>query len=224
MPHQPSNYTDIHSLISRNQNLVSWKSPMRPYRKRSRYLVRFFLALALILSALVLFFGDPILMVPIWAVLFLFYVLSITPPPIVEHKITKFGIETAGIQIRWDALSYFYFTDRMGYEILTIVTHPPHNMHVYMIIPNETIKEKSAYLLGEQLTFMEHPPVTMTDMLIKAFHVLGPEEATEEEEEEQSKQTPRSSQSQPHATQRPTEAAGQRPMGASPAPQTSVSS
>src|SRR3989338_2648125 len=79
------------------QVLYSWKAPLRAYKKRGKKVLRFYLAVALLLTAIIFFLGDQILIIPIWAVLFLFYVLTITPPPEVENRITKFGIETAGI-------------------------------------------------------------------------------------------------------------------------------
>src|SRR3990167_6232298 len=81
------------------QVLFSWKAPLRAYKKRSKNVLKFYLAVALLLTAIIFFLGDRILIIPIWSILFLFYVLTITPPPIVDNKITKFGIETAGITL-----------------------------------------------------------------------------------------------------------------------------
>src|SRR3990172_5294460 len=101
------------------QVVFSWKAPLRPYKERSRLVLRFYLAIALLLSLIVFFFGAKILLIPIWAVLFLFYVLTIPPPPEVENKITKFGLETAGATLRWEPLSHFYFTRRFRFYVLT---------------------------------------------------------------------------------------------------------
>lgn len=203
---KPKNYTDIHNLLQRSQTLVSWEAPLRPFKSNKKYLLRFFLALALILSLIVLFISDIILIIPIWAVLFLFYVLAITPPPTVENKVTKFGLETAGVRLRWDALSHFYFMNRFGFEVLTVVTDPPYNLHVYMVLPDSTTKEKVAYILGEKITFMERPPKSITDRLIDLFSILVPEDEEDD-----------------HAvTQKKTEATDQRPAPLSPEHQRSA--
>jgi hypothetical protein len=52
------------------QVIFSWKAPLRPYKKRGKMVLRFYLALSLILSLIVFFFGDKILLIPIWAVVF----------------------------------------------------------------------------------------------------------------------------------------------------------
>ncbi|MGB9883678.1 MAG: hypothetical protein ACPLRN_04185, partial [Microgenomates group bacterium] len=60
------------------QVVFSWKAPLRPYKKKSALILRFYIAIALLLSLIFFFFGDKILLIPVWAILFLFYVLTIT--------------------------------------------------------------------------------------------------------------------------------------------------
>lgn len=158
------------------QTVFSWKAPLRPYKKRSKLVLRFYLAVALLLSLIVFFFGDKILLIPIWAVLFLFYVLTITPPPEVENKITKFGLETAGITLRWESLSHFYFTSRFGFYILTIISHAPYFYRAYLVVPNEEIKKNLMLILSEHLIFQEKPQRSLTDKMIDWFTKLIPEE------------------------------------------------
>lgn len=161
------------------QVVFLWKSPLRAYKKRSKNILRFYLALALLLSLVVFFFGDKILLVPIWAVLFLFYTLTITPPPEVENRITKFGIETAGITLRWEALSHFYFTQRFNFDILTIVGKGPYYFHVYMVIPMPEIKQKIMMILSEHLIYQDKPQRTFTDRLTDWFSHLLPDDEEE---------------------------------------------
>jgi hypothetical protein len=161
------------------QVIFSWKAPLRAYKQRSKNILRFYLALTLLLSLIVLFFGDRILLVPIWAVMFLFYTLTITPPPEVENKITKFGLETAGITIRWETLSHFYFTRRFEFTILTVVSHGPYFLHAYMVIPNEEIKTHVRHILSEHVVFQDKPERTFTDRLIDWFSKLLPDDDEE---------------------------------------------
>ncbi|PIZ65616.1 hypothetical protein COU87_03940 [Candidatus Roizmanbacteria bacterium CG10_big_fil_rev_8_21_14_0_10_39_12] len=162
------------------QVVYSWKAPLRAYKKRSKNVLRFYVAVALLLTAIVFFLGDRILIIPIWSILFLFYVLTITPPPEVENRITKFGIETAGITIRWEALSHFYFNQRFGFEILTIVTHPPYNMHAYLVIPDKTTQKNVVKILAEHIVFQEKPQLTMIDKMISLLSRLIPDDEEEE--------------------------------------------
>ncbi len=158
------------------QVIFSWKAPLRPYKKRSALIIRFYLAVALLLSVIVFFFGDKILIIPIWSVLFLFYVFTITPPPEVENKISKFGIETAGLTLRWETLSHFYFSKRFGFYTLTVVGRPPFSYRVYLVVPNKEIKKQLIQILSENLIFQEKPIKTFTDKLSDWLLNLIPDE------------------------------------------------
>lgn len=158
------------------QVLFAWKAPLRAFKKRGKNVLRFYLALALLLSLIVFFFGDKILLIPIWAVLFLFYTLTITPPPEVENKIATFGVESAGVTMRWEMLSHFYFSKRFDFTVLTIVSHAPYFLHAYLIIPNEEIRSIVMRLLSEHLLFQEKPQRTITDKVIDWLSRLLPDD------------------------------------------------
>lgn len=158
------------------QVVFSWRSPLRPYKKRSRIILRFYLSLALLLSLVIFFFGDRILLIPIWALLFLFYVLTITPPPEVENKVTRFGIETAGITLRWEALSHFYFTKRFGFHVLTVISHAPYFYHAYLVVPDEEIKKNLTLILSEHLVYQEKPQRTISDKVVDWLSKLIPDD------------------------------------------------
>ena len=163
------------------QVVYSWKAPLRAYKKRSKNVLRFYLAVALLLTAIIFFLGDRILIIPIWSILFLFYVLTVTPPPEIENRITKFGIETAGITMRWEALSHFYFSQRFGFIILTVVTHPPYNMHAYLVVPDTIVKKDIVMILAEHIVFQERPQLAFTDKMIKLLSYLIPDDEEEED-------------------------------------------
>lgn len=161
------------------QVVYSWKAPLRPYKKSSKKVLRFYIAVALLLTIIIFFVGDKILILPIWSVIFLFYVLTITPPPIVENKITKFGIETAGITLRWEILSHFYFTERFGFTVVTLVTNPPYSFHSYMVLPTTSIKKSVMKILAEHIVFQDNPEMTITDRMINWLSYLIPEDEDE---------------------------------------------
>ncbi len=167
---------DISPLIENPQVVFSWKAPLRPYKKRSRMILRFYLAVTLLLSLIVFFFGDRILMVPLWVVLFLFYVLTITPPPEVTNNITRFGIESAGVTVRFESLSHFFFTKRFGFNVLTIVSQPPYLYHLFLVVPNDETKKKLVEILSQHLVYQQKPTKTLVDKAIDWLSALIPDE------------------------------------------------
>ncbi len=163
-----------------SQVVFSWKAPLRPYKKTSGRVLRFYIALALIFSSLIFFFGDNMLLLPIWAALFLFYILTITPPPEVKNKITIFGIETAGVTARWEMLSHFYLKKRFGFEMVVIVSHAPYFYHMYLVLPTPKIRDKVVSLLSQKLIYQERPRKEMIEKLIDSFTKIIPSENQEE--------------------------------------------
>lgn len=162
------------------QVIFSWKAPLRPYKKRSRIILRFYIAVALLLSLIIFFFGDKILLIPIWAVLFLFYILTVTPPPEVENKISKFGIEAAEVTLRWETLSHFYFGTRFGFTTITVVGRAPYFYHLYLVIPDQETKTQLVKLLSEHLVYQEKPYRNITDKMIDWLSRLVPEDEVNE--------------------------------------------
>lgn len=171
------NATELPPAIN-PQIQFSWKAPLRPYKKQTGKVMRFYLAVCFLLSVSILLLGDAILLVPMWALLFLFYVLTITPPPEAEHSISKFGIQTAGISVRWDALSHFFFTRRFGYDVVNLVGQAPFYPRAYIVVPSE-YKESILHLLAEHIVYQHEPEFTFTDRLIDLLAKLVPEESDE---------------------------------------------
>ncbi len=176
VPQNPTSNEPAQASAGNPQILYSWRAPLRPYIKRSKKIIRFYLALALLLSLIIAFFGDFVLLIPIWTLLFIFYVFTVTPPTEITNKITKFGVETAGTNLRYDVLDLYFFMKRFHYEILTLVTHPPYEYHAYLVIPNEEVKNRVKELLSKRIIYQEEPRKTFTDKTIDWFSKLVPQE------------------------------------------------
>ncbi len=172
----PQNQTQAQS---NPQRLFVWKAPLRAFKKRGKNVIRFYLAVAVLLSLIILFFGDKILLVPIFTLLFLFYVLTITPPPEVENIITTFGIESAGVTLRWEFLSHFFFTTKMGCEVLTLVSNAPYYYHAYFVVPDGEIKKELISILSKHIMYVEKPQRTFTDRAIDWLSNLIPDDEPE---------------------------------------------
>lgn len=168
--------------VVNSQLIYSWKAPLRAYKRRSNSILRFYIALALLLSLIVFFFGDRVLLVPILTLLFLFYVLTITPPPEVDNLITTFGIETAGINLRWEFLSHFYYTKKFHFNVLTLVSQAPYYYHVYLIIADDHVKHTVNSILSKHLMYVEKPQRSITDKMVDWLSNLIPDDDEESKE------------------------------------------
>lgn len=150
------------------QTLLIWRSPLRPFVKREPRIIRFYLLMGGLITILVLLFGDFMAVFPVWALIFIAYVFTVIEPPEVVHRITQFGIETAGATYRWESLSHFYYTMRLRYTQLVLVTHEPYMTHTYIIIPRE-IQPQITQELTKHLIYFDKAPHTMVDRIAEFF-------------------------------------------------------
>jgi hypothetical protein len=174
-PHEPTTQKDEGGL-SNPQVLFSWEAPLRAYKRTSTGVLRFYATIAVLLSLLAVFFNEPILVIPIWAVMFLVYVLTITPPHNVRHNITKFGVQTGGRTLHWDELSHFYFIQKFDYYILVLFTKNPYENPSHLVIPDKATHQKVLQELSHRIIYEEHPEKTLTDKFAEWLTTLMPEE------------------------------------------------
>lgn len=158
------------------QTLYSWEAPTRVYKKRSIAIMRFYLVISILISIILLFFGDKILVITVLGLFFLFYVLTTTTPDNTNHSVTKFGLELYGIHHSWDRLSRFYFVKRFEYDVLVVVGDDPYYEHAYAVIPTDKVKRDIIILLSRYLRYQKRPELTLTDKLVSYFSKIIPQD------------------------------------------------
>ncbi|MFS8158742.1 MAG: hypothetical protein ACMG6E_00755 [Candidatus Roizmanbacteria bacterium] len=176
--------------IANAQILLAWKAPMRAYKKSSSGVLRFYVALSLLLALLVWLLGDKILIFPIGATLFIFYVLTITPPVDVSYKITRFGVETGGNTFRFEHLSYFFYFKKFDYFMLVLVSGAPYFTHAYLVVPDKEILTKAVHILSEHIVYKEKPERNLTDTILDWISRIMPNDQQVESPKEETPTVP----------------------------------
>lgn len=151
------------------KDLLVFKSPSRPPIVLDRELYAFSVAVALLLSIIVAFFGEYIAILLIWAVLFFIIALSIRPPEDVEHKITTEGITSLNHVYLWEELGPFWFTKKGGYTVLHIIQPGYALGSLLVVIPQDMEIAKVRDTLAKYLPFVETPEKSRTDRLTDWF-------------------------------------------------------
>ena len=146
-----------HQAALEANNIISWKSPVRVFKARSRqYFVKIGLyGLVFILAAIA--FGEFLLVGVILAVIFLVYVLASIAPETIEHRITNMGIVTGGKAFLWDDLDSFWFEKKGDDRLLVVQTglHFPSRL----IIILTTVSERGLLDILEKHLHYHHGPV-----------------------------------------------------------------
>lgn len=111
----------VHEAIAEKE-LFGWSAKSRPFKRKSREFYVTAVSIAVLLG-LILFLIDGIM--PVFLIVgfsFLFYVISTVEPETIDYKITSYGIRIGSSLTTWDNFGRFWFSERLGTEVLVLET------------------------------------------------------------------------------------------------------
>ncbi len=146
-----------HKAALESKTIISWKSPVRVFKARSRkYFIKIALySLVFILAAIV--FGEYALVGVIIALVFVAYVLALAAPETIEHKITNMGIISGGKAFLWEDLDSFWFDSRGDDRLLIIQTRLRFPGRLIVLLT--TVSERTLLDMLEKHLHFHHGPV-----------------------------------------------------------------
>lgn len=100
--------------------VVEWSSASRPHKQRQKQYFTTIAIFVFLLSLILFFLSQFLLIGVVMAVAFLIYVLEVVPPTMVNHQITTFGIRVENNLYYWDELGRFWFTEKYGQPMLHV--------------------------------------------------------------------------------------------------------
>lgn len=142
------------------QTLLAWTSPSRLFKKRDREYFVNIGAIVFLLSIILVFAREFVLIAAVLSIVFLIYVLSTVPPEEVNHKITNLGIESAGHFYRWEELADFWLEEQWGQHMM--VARPYLSPRVIILLGNQN-HEKVRELVAKHIPFRSEPEKTWVD-------------------------------------------------------------
>ncbi len=102
------------------QELYSWKAPSRLYKKRTREFYTTVGAIVLLLSVILVFTKEFLLIAVIIAFAFVTYVLSSVEPEVTEHMFTNKGIRTNKKIYPWQNLGRFWLETKWKQPLVKV--------------------------------------------------------------------------------------------------------
>lgn len=142
------------------QTLLAWTSPSRLFKRRDREYFTNIGAIVFLLTIILVFAREFVLIAAVLSIVFLIYVLSTVPPEEVSHKITALGIESAGHFYRWEELADFWLEEQWGQTMMVI---RPYLAPRALILLGSQDKEKVRELVAKHIPFREEPQKTWVD-------------------------------------------------------------
>jgi len=136
------------------ETLLAWKAPGRIFKHRSREFYTTVGALVLLLSVILFFAKEFLLIGVILAIGFVSYVLASVPPEIVEHILTNKGVRTGEKLYPWGELGRYWWDEKWKQTFVTIET-PGKIPSILILVGGEGKKEEidaiiKTYLINEK--------------------------------------------------------------------------
>jgi hypothetical protein len=139
---------------------LTWSSPSRLFKKRNKEYFTNIAAIVFLLTIILVFAREFLLVAAVLSIVFLIYVLSTVPPEGVEHRITNLGIESAGHFYRWEELVEFWMEEQWGQYIL--VLRPYFGARIILLL-GEQERQMVRTFVAKHIPFREHPEKTWVD-------------------------------------------------------------
>lgn len=145
-PELPAGY-DLDDSV---KELLAWRAPARPFRKKDRSYYTTVAILIILISLILALAGERLLIGVLFALGFLVYVLNFIKPEEIDYKITTQGITIGNHFYHWQEMDSFWFSEKDGYKILHVFTHLRFPAVLILVIKNvevETVKQTCAKFL-----------------------------------------------------------------------------
>ncbi|PIS23241.1 hypothetical protein COT49_01285 [candidate division WWE3 bacterium CG08_land_8_20_14_0_20_40_13] len=146
------------------KTLFEWKAPSRAYKERDRQYFTTIFIIIFVLSLILVFIREFLLIGVIISLTFVYYVLSTVPPEEVEHKITTRGLSYAGTMYPWESLLSFFFAKKYDSEVLNINTKAKFPGRLFLIYKKDD-GEKLQKLVAKYISEEETPSIGLLEKI-----------------------------------------------------------
>ncbi|MDO8487978.1 MAG: hypothetical protein Q7S31_01535 [bacterium] len=143
------------------QTLLKWMAPARPFKVRDRQFFTTIIVIAVLVSILMAFAREWMLIAVIASLIFAYYIWSTVPPEEVEYSITSRGVRVHSQLFRWEDLNQWWMEDKWGQKILTIATPLSVTRRLHLLLGNTDEQQVGQVL--EKYLVMEKPAETAID-------------------------------------------------------------
>lgn len=143
------------------KTLYSWTAPSRLYKKRTREFYSTIAALVILLSIILFFAREFLLIAVILAFGFVSYVLASVEPEDIEHTLTNKGIRTHNKLYRFQEISRYWWEEKWQQHLLHVEV-PSQFPNKILLLQGSGDKKKVEDIIGKYV-IQEKPDPTWLD-------------------------------------------------------------
>lgn len=137
-----------------------WQAPVRYYEKKTQTYFRAIVSLGIVLSLLLFFFSEYLLILVVWSAVFVYYMKAAVPPQEAVYKFTKFGLQFYEQTVAFEAMKSFTVTHKPTASVLRIFISSQNPYELHVLLPGSEKKDEIVAFLEQKVPFVETVPKT----------------------------------------------------------------
>ena len=143
--------------LNEEKVLFEWVAAERSYKKRDRDFWITAISILVLVSVILIFIKEFLLIVALMSVLFLYYALATVPPKETTYKITNWGIYFGEARYAWDNFEKFWFSKSLGSDMINLGTVLRFPRSISMVI-NIKDQDKLKEIMVKRIPLIESSP------------------------------------------------------------------
>lgn len=142
------------------QTLLKWMAPSRPFKTRDRQFFTTVVAIVVLVSVILMFAGEWMLIAVLAAMCFAYYVWSTVPPEETEYAITDKGIRAHGQLYKYSDLAAWWVESRFGQSVLVVDAPLVVGRRLHLVL-RDVSEQQLQDVLAKYLPMEKPLPTTM---------------------------------------------------------------
>ena len=155
------NPSEVTVVPGPTKDLLVWRAPARPFKKRNREYFSTVVAIVFLLVVILLFIKEWLLIGVIIALMFVSYVLATVPPEEVTHRITTRGVVTGGKTYKWEWFTRFWFSQKWDNDLVYFEALQVFPRQIQLVLKGQSKDEVKKVV--ERYLLFEKPKKTLMD-------------------------------------------------------------
>lgn len=141
--------------------LVSWRAPGRPFKRRDRDYYTTIGAIVFLVTIILLFLKEWLLIAVMIALAFVAYVLASVPPEETKHVVSNRGLRTGEKLYKWQELWRFWFEEKWKQKMMVVETRLKFPRRLLLMLGDAD--EETVRGVMKEFLILEKPEPTFMD-------------------------------------------------------------
>ena len=140
--------------------LYEWEAGARYFEKKPSTYFRAIIILGVVLTLLLYFFSQYVLIAVVWVIVFVIYVKEAVPPPKITYQITQFGLQFLNEIHLYRNLTAFTVVKKSAGTLLRLFNTSPRAIELNIVLPKDKNQtDKIVIFLKKKIPYIDKIPL-----------------------------------------------------------------